>query len=148
VEHANYRTALRLCIEAIQRGDKHHELLLEVGQTPDALVTLPGLSISKLPLVIAAKTVDKVFFDHGITKPVLERLHTLVATPKAVYHSDTQPGSIVVVTLHAKQNAEPVIAAIRPGQVIGRQAFNVIVSVYSKRPDIEAKWTAKGLLIR
>lgn len=143
-----YQADLDSTIKAITAGNVKKELVLHIGSTPANLLNLPGLGIVQLPLVIQATIVDKVFFMHGITQKVLAEIHGLISLPQAIYHSDTQAGSVVVVTLKQKSNAEPIIVAIHPGRLLGRSAYNVVTSVYTKPPSVIAKWDAKGLLLK
>jgi len=54
------------------------------------------MKISQLPLVITGKVIDKVYFDHGITRPMLGRLYSTIAQLKAIYRSDTAGGAVIV----------------------------------------------------
>ena len=102
-----------------------------------------------IPLKITGRTIDKIFFDHGIAKGLIERLHGLVSSPKAIYkaappHHDGN----VVVTLETLRDY-PVIISIRASKQFGRDLFgNEITSVYAKEGgSFEQRWKAEGLLI-
>lgn len=142
----NYKVALNLMIQSCVQGKARHELYLEVGPTPTSL-TMHG--VPQLPLAISGKTVDKVFFDHGITKSVLERLHGLVESPNAVFKSATHAAQgYVVITVELKGLA-PVIIAVHANKQIGRgKNVNEIASVYAKEDlTIQQRWVAEGLLL-
>lgn len=128
-------------------GNTEHGRLVVVGETPPVLLALPGLAISQLPLVITGKVIDKVHFDHGITRPMLERLYDTIAQPKAVYRSDTAGGA-VIVTFEVRPVELPVIVALHPGKLLGRKVCNVIASIYAKEfVRIEEVWKRRGLLL-
>jgi hypothetical protein len=142
----NYKVALDLLIKACIQGNARPELYLEIGQTPASL-TVHG--VPQLPVAISGKTVEKVFFDHGITKSVLERLYGLIESPNAVFRSATHADQgYVVVTIEMKDSA-PVIIAIHANKQIGRGRFvNEIASVYAKADlAVQHKWAAAGLLL-
>jgi hypothetical protein len=148
MEHPNYKADIGTFIRACTNGTNDNGRVLIVGETPAVLVSLPGLGIAQLPMVILGKVVDKVFFDHGINLPMLERLYDAIAAPKAVYRSDTTLASAVVVTFETRPVDKPVVVAIHLGKVIGRTAYNVIASVYAKdNMDIEDQWQKRGLLL-
>jgi hypothetical protein len=62
---SNFCAALTLIIQAAVDGIPRHEVVLTVGQTPTLLA---GLGLPDLPLVVTGKTIDKIFFDHAMTK--------------------------------------------------------------------------------
>lgn len=143
---SNFCTALGLIITASIEGKPRHETVLRVGHTPELLVTH---GLPDLPLMLTGKTIDKIFFDHGITKGMIERLHVLTSNPKAIYkaappHHD---GSVVVTLEMRKQY--PVIISIRASKQFGRGIFaNEITSMYAKENgSFEQRWIAEGLLI-
>src|SRR5579863_6139263 len=96
MEDPNYRKMLGMIMEANMIGNAEHGRVVVVGQTPPVLLALPGMAISQLPIVITGKVIDKVHFDHGITRPMLERLYDTIAQPKAVYRSETAGGAVIV----------------------------------------------------
>lgn len=148
MEDPQYKNTIGTFIRACTTGSADHGQIVVVGHTPEVLLTLPGFGISQLPLVIQGKIIDKVFFDHGITKVILERLYDAIAQPKAVFRSDTTAGGAVIVTFETRPVDLPVIVALHPGKVIGRRAFNVIASVYAKNnANIEQVWRQRGLLL-
>lgn len=147
MEDPNYRDQLGTVMQANMTGATEHGRLVIVGETPPVLLALPGFTISQLPLVITGKVIDKVHFDHGITRPVLERLYDTIAQPKAVYRSDTAGGA-VIVTFEVRPVDLPVVVALHPGKLIGRQVCNVIASIYAKNfAGIEDAWKERGLLL-
>lgn len=88
MEDPKYRDMLGIVMRANMVGNTEHSRLVVVGETPPVLLALPGLPIVQLPLVMTGKVIDKVHFDHGITRPMLERLYHTVANPKAIYRSE------------------------------------------------------------
>jgi hypothetical protein len=151
MEHANFRTALSLLLRSMQAGQPTHEFSLEVGLTPPVLT---ALGLPELPMIISAKAIDKIFFQHGIHESRLQRLYDLIAAPKSIYRSDsphidrTKVNPVVVVTVEVK-DADPILIAIHPEQEIGRlkEKVNVIKSVYDKPAAMLDKWRDKGLLL-
>lgn len=138
-----YSVAIQAVLKACQDGKPQHELWLPVCSTPQYLV---DMGFPSLPIGINGGTVDKVHFDHGITKGVLERLPTILAAPQALFRS-TSAGA-VVVTFELKA-AENIIIAMHPDKQVGRgpQRLNVVASIYAKRPEVILKWRENGLLV-
>jgi Phage MuF-C-terminal domain len=141
---SNFAALIQVVLTAATTGTPQKEAILRICDTPQYLVDHCGFT--QLPLIIKAATVDKVHFDHGITKGLLQRLETIVLTPKALYKSDTVPDGAVVVTLEVK-NGNPVVIAFHPNKLIGRSTYNVIASIYDKPQNIESRWQANGLLL-
>jgi hypothetical protein len=141
---SNFQAAIQLIITAATTDKPQKEAVLIVGATPQYLIDEGGFPA--LDLIITGSTIDKVFFDHGMTKGLLERLDVILLNPKALYRSDTVPGGSVVVTFEVK-GGRPVIAALHPNKLIGRKRCNVVASVYDKEAGIETRWQAKGLLV-
>jgi hypothetical protein len=147
MEDPNYRDQLGTVMQANMAGDTAHGRILIVGITPPVLLALPEFTISQLPLVITGKVIDKVHFDHGITRPMLERLYSTIAQPKAIYRSDTAGGA-VIVTFAVRPVDLPVVVALHPGKLIGRRVCNVIASIYAKNfAGIEDAWKERGRLL-
>ena len=142
---SNFCTAVGLIIKASTDGKPRHEVVLKVGLTPELLVKhgLPAL-----PLVITGKTIDKIFFDHGISKGVIERLHGLVSSPRTIYKAaPPHAGGSVVVTFEIHRGC-PVIISIRASKQFGRDFANEITSVYAKEgANFGQRWVAEGLLM-
>lgn len=147
MEDPTYRDILSVVMQANMTGNAEHSRLVVVGQTPALLLALPGIAISQLPLVMTGKVIDKVHFDHGITRPMLERLYDSIASPKAIYRSETAGGA-VIVTFESRPIDLPVVVALHPGRLMGRRPCNVIASVYAKNfTGIEDAWKKRGLLL-
>lgn len=142
----NYRVALDLLIQACIQGKARHELRLEIGDTP---ASLTAQGIPQLPLTISGKTVDKVFFDHGITKSILERLHGLIASPNAIFKSATQPARGYVVVTVERKGESPIVIAIHANAQVGRGRYaNEVASIYAKEDlAFQQRWSAAGLLL-
>lgn len=152
MEDLNYRTLLGILLKSMitdYEGKKieNHSTRLIIGATPDLLIQF---GFPQLPLMIDGRVVDKAYFDHGVPKGVLERVHQLIATPKAIFKAhQNQPGS-VVVTYEAVGNS-PIIIPIHPNQQKTRnEFFNFIPSIYPKETKgepIEKRWKREGLLL-
>lgn len=153
MEDANYRTALGILIRSMMtdyEGSKvaNHASRLIIGGTPQVLL---DVGFPALPLMIDGRVIDKAFFDHGIPKGLLEKIYSLISTPKAIYkaHLD-QPGSVVVT--YEIKDSNPVIIPIHPNKQKTRtEYFNVVASMYPKAStdgkSIEMRWKAEGLLL-
>lgn len=149
MEDNNYKTALKLLLQAIRDGKKNHELHLTLGVTPPAL---QHLGLPSLPLTISAKAIDKCHFDHGVTENMLGRLYDLVANPATVFRSDSPHlegktvDAVVVVTVEDKAG-NPLLVAVHVNMLVGRLYVNQIKSVYDKPAEMLAKWRDKGLVL-
>ncbi|MGA0572048.1 hypothetical protein ACO2Q9_15120 [Variovorax sp. VNK109] len=138
-----FQTAVKLILAAANTDQPHHEAVLNIGATPEYL--RKHAAFPELDLIVTGKTIDKVHFEHGITRSQLARLPALLEAPKALYRSDTVGGAIVV-TFELK-NSNPIIIAVHPAKLVGRQRFNVIASIYDKPAEITLRWQQKGLLL-
>jgi hypothetical protein len=149
MEDNNYKTALKLLLQAIRDGKKNHELHLTLGATPPALLRL---GVPALSLTISAKAIDKCHFDHGVTEGTLARLYDLVANPTTVFKSDSPHlvgkgvDALVVVTVEDKAG-NPLLVALHMNVLVGRAHVNQIKSVYDKPVEMLAKWRDKGLVL-
>lgn len=149
MEDQNYKTALSVFLKSIKTGTKYHEYSLDVGITPPVLL---AVGVPQLPVTISVKTIDKCFFQHGVSEARLRRLYDLIANPQSVFRSDsphidpTQPHPVVVITVEVK-NENPILVAVHPDQRIGRRAVNQIKSIYDKPEAMVEKWREKGLLL-
>ena len=141
----NFKTLVDLLIRAEEQGAPRHELVVDVCDTPRLLVQL---GLQPLRVVVKAKTIGKMFFDHGLARSQIERIPGLLATPKEVFTSETQPDSVVVLTFELHLGA-PVIIPIARGRQIGRgRLVNELTSMYAKTgPDPTARWRRNGLLL-
>lgn len=124
-----------------------HEYVLELGVTPDLLISKAGFE--QLELAIKASTIAKICFDHGIPTSMIKRLPDIIQNPKSIYNSATHPDSVVVVTFEIKGNENPVIIPIKRNVSIGRNSkYNLVTSAYGKEgSNPEAKWAKDGLLV-
>lgn len=62
----NFKTLVGVVLQAEMEGKPRHELLLELGPTPPAVIQAGGQRFNGLDLVLKAKTVGKMHFDHGV----------------------------------------------------------------------------------
>lgn len=149
MEDTNYKTALSVFLQTIKAGTKYHEYSLDIGMTPPVLL---GIGLPELPMTISVKIIDKIFYQHGIPEAKLKRLYDLIANPKSIFKSDSphiDPGKVnpvVVITVEVK-DANPILIAVHPNQIIGRRPVNQIKSMYDKPADMLQKWRGKGLLL-
>lgn len=146
----NFKTLVGVVIQAEMDGKPRHELLLELGQTPPAIIQAGGMSFNGLDLVLKAKTVGKMHFDHGVSRGLIERLPEILNAPKAIYRTAaTLPGGAVVVMTFEVQRGFPLIVPVHANKAMGRSRFcNEVASMYAKEgPNPEVKWKAAGLLL-
>ncbi len=152
MENPTFKVALQLLIKSMTHDGEakqrtNHQVILPIGPTPQVLL---DLGMPQLQLAILGKVVDKVLFEHGIPKGTIERLYSLLESPKAIFkgHLDN-PGS-AVVTFEVK-NMAPIIVAIHPNKQIGRSMYNNVASMYAKESkpgeSFEERWTRQGLLL-
>ena len=129
-------------------GYPRHELVLNLGKTPDFLQKIAGFPDHEL--VITGKVIGKACFDHGIGPSLLKRLPDIINSPKSIFKSANpdQTDSVIVLTYELKGSA-PIIMPIKHSKEIGRNGiFNIITSIYGKEgPDPEVKWEKQGLLL-
>lgn len=141
----NFETLVNLVICAEIEGKPRHELVLSIGITPGILVRL---GFNALRLVVKAKTIGKMFFEHGLTQGLLEKIPAMLEAPQAIYRSDTHPTNMVVLTYELKAGS-PIIIPIARDRQIGRGPLvNEVVSMYAKTgPDPTGRWKSRGLLL-
>lgn len=139
----NFKAAVQLILQASIAGTPKHEVVLDLGATPQFLLDHGFL---ELPLCIKGAVIDKVHFDHGITRGVLERLAEIITTPKALYKSATVTGAAIVITFEL-QNGSPILIPIHGNKSIGRSFANLVTSIYNKEPTVESRWKRDGLLL-
>ena len=140
----NYESLVDVVIRAEKEGKPRHELVLEIGPTPSLLV---GLGVKPHRMVIKAKTVGKIFFDHCLTQRQIEKIPTMLNQPRAIFKSaNPDTTNVVVLTFEFDQGA-PVIIPIARDRQIGRgDVTNEVVSMYAKTgPDPVPGWLRGGL---
>ena len=125
----NFETLVNLVICAEKESKPRHELVLHIGLTPERLV---GLGFNALTLVVKAKTIGKMFFDHGLTQGQIERIPAMLEVPQAIYRSDTHPTNMVVLTYELKAGSPIIIPIARDRQVGRGPLVNEVVSMYAK----------------
>ncbi|WP_063571195.1 MULTISPECIES: hypothetical protein [Luteibacter] len=142
---SNYQALVDAVIQAETAGHPRHELVLHIGATPQCV---QGVGFEDLPLVIKAKTVGKAYFDHCVALALLKRLPDIVGAPKAIFRSDTQAGSVVVLTFEL-HGGHPIVVPVAPRRQVGRSDFvNEVTSIYAKEgPNRIARWAQAGLLL-
>lgn len=146
----NFKTLVGVVLQAEMEGKPRHELLLELGPTPPAIIQAGGQNFDGLDLVLKAKTVGKMHFDHGVARGLIERLPEVLNTPKTIYRSAAGilGGAVVVMTFEL-QRGFPLIIPVHANKQIGRDRFcNEVASMYAKEgPNPEVKWKEAGLLL-
>lgn len=147
-ENTNFKTLVGVIIEAEMAGRPRHELLLELGETP-AYILQHCEGFAALDMVLKAKNLGKMVFDHGMKKGMIERLPEILAKPKALYKSaSTHVKDASVIMTFETHNGFPIIIAVHPGKLIGRRQVNEVASMYFKEgPNPEVKWKSAGLLL-
>lgn len=140
----NFKTAVQLILQASIDGKPKHEAVLSLGATPQFLL---DNGFPELPLSIKGGTIDKAFFDHGVTRGVLERLGEIITTPKALYKSATVVGTAAVVITFEMKDGSPILVPVHGNKPVGRAFANVVASVYAKEATVEARWKNQGLLL-
>lgn len=147
-DNTNFKTLVGVIIQAEVDGNPRHELVLELGETP-AYIIQNCAGFTQLDLVMKARNIGKMFFDHGMKKGVIERLPDILAKPKAVYKSASpQVKDASVIMTYETHNGFPIIVALHPGKMVGRRIVNEVASMYFKEgPNPEMKWRSAGLLL-
>ena len=152
MEDPNYKAALQLLLKSLMAGYEenklaNHSIILTLGPTPQILIQY---GYSQLPIIITGKVIDKSFFDHGITKPVLERAYKFIESPKAIYYSNNNdaPDGTVLLSYEVNKANDPLIVAIHPNKQLGRrgQLYNNVASIYYKQGSPEVRWKKLNLL--
>lgn len=141
----NFKTLVGQVIRSESEGNPVHELILEIGQTPKLLL---DLGFPDLVFIVKAKTIGKIYFDHGIKQSVIERIPEIINNPQAIFRSATNPTQGVIVTYELK-GVSPVIMAVHRDKPIGRnKTANELASMYGKEGiDPMLKWEKDGLLL-
>lgn len=146
MEDPNYKAALQLIIKSMMDGYEankltNHSLILTLGPTPDILLQY---GYSQLPIAITGKVIDKSFFDHGVTRPVLERTYKFIESPKAIYNTNSNdaPDGSVLLSYEINKLNEPLIVALHPNKQLGGRTnlYNNVASVYYKQGNAEVRW--------
>jgi Phage MuF-C-terminal domain len=141
----NFETLVNLVICAEKESKPRHELVLNIGLTPQRLV---GLGFDALTLVVKAKTIGKMFFEHALTQGQIEKIPAMLEAPRAIYRSDTHPTNMVVLTYELKAGFPIIIPIARDRQVGRGPLVNEVVSMYAKTgPDPTRRWRDQGLLL-
>lgn len=140
----NFKTLVDVVIKAECSGSPRNELVLDLGPTPQHLI---DCNFNQHNVVVKAATIGKMFFDHGLTQGIIERLPSLIQTPDQIFTSFTTSGSAVIFTYELK-GSHPIIIAVHKDKTIGRQSVNLVASMYAKTgPDQRPKWIQDGLLL-
>ena len=143
-DSTNFKTLVDVVIKAECAGTPRNELILDLGPTPQHLL---DCGFNQHTIVVKAATIGKMFFDHGITQGVIERLPSIIQTPDQIFTSSTTSGSAVIFTYEVK-GSSPIIIAIHKDKTIGRQSVNLIASMYAKTgPYPRPRWIRDGLLL-
>ena len=141
----NFETLVNLVICSEKESNPRHELVLNIGLTPQRLV---GLGFDALTLAVKAKTIGKMFFEHGLTQGQIEKIPAMLEAPRAIYRSDTHPTNMVVLTYELKAGFPIIIPIARDRQVGRGPLVNEVVSMYAKTgPDPTRRWRDQGLLL-
>jgi hypothetical protein len=131
-------------LKAESSGKSRHELVLEVCDTPKVLV---DVGVSPLNIVIKAKTIGKIFFDHGLTQRQIEKIPAMLEKPQQIYMSASHADSVVVFVYENHAGA-PIMIPLARDRRIGRAVVNEVVSMYAKTgPDPRPRWTRQGYLL-
>jgi len=141
----NYETLVDLVVKAEVDGKPRHELVLEVCATSQRLL---DVGFPDLRIVIKAKTIGKIFFDHGLTQGQIERIPAMLEAPQAIYTSASHSESVVVFTYESNAGSPIIIPVARDRQVGRGPLVNEVTSMYGKTgPDPRPRWRAEGLLL-
>lgn len=154
MENPAFKTALHLLVKSMMHDGEakqhtNHQIILPIGPTPRVLL---DLGMPNLQMAISGKVIDKVLFEHGIPKGTIERLYSLIESPKAIFKGHQGNPGAAVITFEVK-NMHPIIIAIHPNKQMGRAgtAYNSVASMYAKASkageSIEDRWTREGLLL-
>jgi hypothetical protein len=150
LEDPNFKVALGLMLKSMTEcydvdRNKNHQIVLTLGPTPQILV---NAGLPQLLIAMTGKVVDKCFFDHGITKTLLQKAYHVITAPKALYRSHDPDDACVVMSYEIK-GSDPLIVAIHPNrQLAGRRDYyNSLASIYFKENDPETRWKKAGLLL-
>jgi hypothetical protein len=117
---------------------------IEISETP---LVLEKLGAEKLPIVITHGAIEKATAGkHGISFDTLKQLPQQLADPVMIFDSNTQAGSLVVMT-ELTQDGKTIVAAINLSSTIHGNQVNDISTVHQR--DSEGhflNWINKGLL--
>jgi hypothetical protein len=153
MEDHNFRVALGLLLKSMQtdyEGNRfsNHKVVLTLGPTAQILV---DAGLPQLPISMTGKVVDKCFYDHGLTKTMLEKTYHVLSTPRALYKSSDvkQPDSCVVMSYDLNKKGDPLIAAVHPNKQLGGRPeyHNNLATYFFKENDPETRWKKEGLLL-
>lgn len=141
----NFKTLVDVLINDEVKGIQSHERNIIIGNTPELLQQYAGFSQNQI--LISARAISKIHFDHGISASLIHRIPELLSNPKSIFRSVTHPESAVVFTYELKIEA-PILIVLQKDRLIGRSKFNVCASMYGKEGENpETKWERDGLLL-
>jgi hypothetical protein len=119
-------------VQRFAAGKLKHGKWMIAGKTPDVL---QKVGVGDYPMVMRSHTAAKVMKGkpgkHSIPQAILEDLPRLIAEPVAVFDSETEPGSYLVLT-EAWYGKGPVVAAVHPERQRQEIVVNILASFYSK----------------
>src|SRR5262249_49162847 len=120
-----------------------------LSQTPEVLklVGAPDLPVTITPKILAKVVGLDDPTHHGLPYDLVKQLPQALQRPIMVFESETQPGSLVVMT-QLKYARRPVLVILVPDVEQGRLKVNSIASVYPKSNDRPiVKWIHDGKLL-
>jgi Phage MuF-C-terminal domain len=114
-------------VNAVIRGDGHRYRFIRLGPTP---ASFRRFGMLPFDLAMSAAKIARIRRDHPeISLKLLHALPGLICDPLAVFPSIRRDGSMVFVLVVRDSSGDPVIVAVAPDAVAGR---NVVLSVYGK----------------
>ncbi|MBQ7220821.1 MAG: hypothetical protein IJS28_07570 [Synergistaceae bacterium] len=118
-------------INSVLRGKTPPEVNWKVVDTPPVL-QLAGAP--NLPIYMKSEKIVKIVHDHrSINHKILKQIPRALADPVAVFSSETQPGSIIIMTDILDELGANVVIPVRLNYRLNGYTVNKISTVYAKR---------------
>jgi len=130
-------------VDAVLDGRVSEEARIDIGETP---AVLRAVGLPDMPLATTGDVIDKVHYDHGLTREQIRSLPELLADPVMVFESDSRPGTFVTV-LEPTVGGRPLLAIVQPDRQLIHVRVNFLASAYGKDNARQLeRWVNAGLL--
>ena len=134
-------------IEKIIQNRKNYNGQIELGETPQIL---QEAGLEALPLETSSTIINKMQKKkgHNLKSRTLKALPYLLNNPIAVFSSNTQDNSVIVLLNATDKKGLPVMLAIEKNNTKGINEVNFITSGYGRKQNFFSRLLKEGKLIK